>query len=56
MFEALNAQPADSLLGLIKMFNADGRAGKIDLGVGVYRDAMGVTPVLRRSRRRSGFC
>ncbi len=47
MFEALNAQPADSLLGLIKMFNADGRAGKIDLGVGVYRDATGATPVLK---------
>ena len=47
MFEALNAQPADSLLGLIKMFNADGRAGKIDLGVGVYRDATGVTPVFK---------
>ncbi len=47
MFETLAAQPADSLLGLIKLFNADGRAGKIDLGVGVYRDATGGTPVLK---------
>ena len=47
MFEALKAQPADGLLGLIKMFNADGRASKIDLGVGVYRDATGATPVLK---------
>ena len=47
MFEALNAQPPDSLLGLIKAFNSDSRADKIDLGVGVYRDARGVTPVLK---------
>ena len=47
MFEALNAQSPDSLLGLIKAFNSDGRTGKIDLGVGVYRDARGVTPVLK---------
>ena len=47
MFEALNAQSPDSLLGLIKAFNSDGRAGKIDLGVGVYRDQRGLTPVLK---------
>jgi aromatic-amino-acid transaminase len=47
VFEALNAQSPDSLLGLIKAFNSDGRAEKIDLGVGVYRDARGVTPVLK---------
>jgi aromatic-amino-acid transaminase len=47
VFEALNAQSPDSLLGLIKAFNSDGRANKIDLGVGVYRDAFGATPVLK---------
>src|SRR5271165_5061806 len=47
MFEALNTQPPDGLLGLIKAFNSDGRARKIDLGVGVYRDADGKTPVLK---------
>jgi len=47
MFEALNTQPPDGLLGLIKAFNSDGRARKIDLGVGVYRDAEGRTPVLK---------
>jgi aromatic-amino-acid transaminase len=47
MFEALNAQPADSLLALIKAFRDDKRPGKIDLGVGVYRDATGATPVMR---------
>ncbi|MDC9836716.1 amino acid aminotransferase [Rhizobium binxianense] len=47
MFNELNNRPADSLLALIKAFQADERSGKIDLGVGVYRDAMGRTPVMR---------
>jgi aromatic-amino-acid transaminase len=47
VFEALGAQPPDGLLFLIKAFNSDGRAQKIDLGVGVYRDARGTTPVLK---------
>lgn len=45
MLEALAPQPADALLGLIKLYNADPRADKIDLGVGVYRTATGATPV-----------
>ncbi|MBY5450479.1 aspartate/tyrosine/aromatic aminotransferase [Rhizobium leguminosarum] len=47
MFEELKNRPADSLLALIKAFQADERSGKVDLGVGVYRDAMGRTPVMR---------
>ena len=47
LFEALAAQPPDALLGLIKAYNADARSGKIDLGVGVYRDADGNTPVMK---------
>lgn len=47
MFESLVQQPADSLLMLIKEFRNDPRPGKIDLGVGIYRDASGNTPVLR---------
>ncbi len=47
MLEALSPQPADALLGLIKLYNADPRPGKIDLGVGVYRTATGATPVFR---------
>ena len=47
MFETLKEQPADSLLALIKAFQDDPRAHKIDLGVGVYRDENGVTPVMR---------
>ena len=47
MFEMLEPQPADALLALIGAFKADQRRHKIDLGVGVYRDARGVTPVMR---------
>ena len=36
----------DSLLALIAMCNADPRGEKIDVGVGVYRDAAGTTPIL----------
>ena len=42
----LVAQPADPLLALIAAFRADPRSDKIDLGVGVYRDATGATPVM----------
>ncbi|MBB3135510.1 aromatic-amino-acid transaminase [Rhizobium pisi] len=55
MFDQLNSRPADSLLALIKAFQADDRAGKIDLGVGVYRDAMGRTPVMRAVKAAEQF-
>lgn len=44
-FERLSLQPPDALLPLIKAFRQDARPGKIDLGVGVYRDEAGETPV-----------
>ncbi len=43
----LPAVESDSLLALIALCNADPRAEKIDVGVGVYRDASGATPILR---------
>ena len=45
MLNRLEQQPADALLALIKLFDADSRADKIDLGVGVYRTDDGATPV-----------
>ncbi|AKM08814.1 amino acid aminotransferase [Croceicoccus naphthovorans] len=45
MLADLPAQPADALLALIKLYAADERADKIDLGVGVYRTGQGETPV-----------
>jgi len=47
VFGALAVQPADALLALIGAFRSDLRADKIDVGVGVYRDLEGRTPVLR---------
>ncbi|MWB79412.1 aminotransferase class I/II-fold pyridoxal phosphate-dependent enzyme [Pseudooceanicola sp. 216_PA32_1] len=47
MFNALKEQPADKILMLMEMFKADDRPTKIDLGVGVYKNAEGVTPVMR---------
>lgn len=46
MLGSLEARPADPLLSLIRLFDADPRSDKIDLGVGVYRDADGRTPVM----------
>jgi aspartate aminotransferase len=47
MLNALNAQPQDKILQLIQMYKDDPRDTKIDLGVGVYKDATGLTPVMR---------
>ncbi|WP_022704627.1 aromatic amino acid transaminase [Pseudorhodobacter ferrugineus] len=47
MLNALHAQPQDKILQLIQMFKDDPRDTKIDLGVGVYKDATGLTPVMR---------
>jgi aromatic-amino-acid transaminase len=47
LFDALALQPADALLALIGAFRSDPRPDKIDVGVGVYRDPAGRTPVLR---------
>lgn len=47
MLETLKAQPQDKILQLIQMFKEDSRDTKIDLGVGVYKDATGLTPVMR---------
>ena len=45
MLDRLEQQPPDALLALIKLYEADERPDKIDLGVGVYRTAEGDTPV-----------
>ncbi len=47
MFSTLQARPTDALLGLITAFKNDTRSQKIDVGVGVYRDELGQTPVMR---------
>ncbi len=47
MFDKLTSQPADKIIQLMHMYKADERANKVDLGVGVYKNAEGVTPVMR---------
>lgn len=47
MFQSLNEQPVDKIMRISQMYKADERAEKIDLGVGVYKDASGLTPVMR---------
>ena len=46
MFQSLQPVPADAILGLIAEHRNDPRPNKIDLGVGVYRNEAGETPVL----------
>ncbi|MFN3864738.1 MAG: aromatic amino acid transaminase [Erythrobacter sp.] len=45
MLDRLSPQAPDALLALIRLYAADPRADKIDLGVGVYRTEEGETPV-----------
>jgi aromatic-amino-acid transaminase len=47
MFETLKEQPADKILALVQTYREDPRDPKIDLGVGVYKDASGNTPIMR---------
>ncbi|WP_415392406.1 aromatic amino acid transaminase [Paracoccus sp. SJTW-4] len=47
MFGTLKPQAPDKILALMGEFRADPRQGKIDLGVGVYKDPTGLTPVMR---------
>ena len=47
MLNNLKPQAPDKILQLMGQFRADPRDGKIDLGVGVYKDAEGRTPIMR---------
>lgn len=46
MFEALQPPAPDKIMALQEAFRADPRDGKLDLGVGVYKDEAGRTPIL----------
>ncbi|MDW3118231.1 amino acid aminotransferase [Roseovarius pacificus] len=47
MFEHLKEQPKDKILALMQTYRDDPRDTKIDLGVGVYKNPQGVTPIMR---------
>lgn len=46
MFQSIEPAPVDPILGLTEAFKSDPNPEKINLGVGVYQDESGVTPVL----------
>lgn len=46
MFEQLKTLPQDPILGLMQAFREDPRQDRVDLGVGVYRNEAGQTPIM----------
>ncbi|MFI8418223.1 amino acid aminotransferase [Serratia sp. NPDC078593] len=55
MFENITAAPADPILGLTDIFRADARPTKINLGIGVYKDETGKTPVLTSVKKAEQY-
>jgi len=51
MFKNLEMAPPDPILGLTDAFNEDPNPLKINLGVGVYKDASGKTPVMNTVKK-----
>ena len=47
MFQSLQALPPDPILGLTAKFKTDANPNKIDLGMGVYKDGVGNTPIMK---------
>ena len=54
MFEHIKAAPADPILGLADSFKAETRSPKINLGIGVYKDDLGNTPIMRAVKQAEG--
>lgn len=50
MFNKLQPAPPDAIFGLNAAFREDARKDKVNLGIGVYQDHTGATPVLRAVR------
>jgi len=46
MLHTVEQAPPDAILGLTEAFKADSSPDKINLGVGIYKDAQGTTPTL----------
>lgn len=47
IFSQVELAPADPILGLTDAFKADTREDKVNLGVGIYKDESGKTPILK---------
>lgn len=46
-FDAIGRVPGDPILGLMEAYASDSNPRKFDLGVGVYKDSQGLTPIPR---------
>lgn len=51
MFETLHKAPADTIFALMAEYAADTNPHKIDLGIGVYKDENGKTPIMGAVRK-----
>jgi len=51
MFDSLAVPHGDAIIGLMAAFREDPRENKIDLGVGIYKDEAGCTPVMGAIKR-----
>ncbi|AKC60576.1 amino acid aminotransferase [Blochmannia endosymbiont of Camponotus (Colobopsis) obliquus] len=51
MFEYIKEAPSDPILGILDIFNADVRTNKINLGIGVYQNEHGNTPILNSVKK-----
>ncbi|WMY95121.1 MAG: amino acid aminotransferase [Arsenophonus sp.] len=55
MLENIIGAPKDPILGLVESFNSDLRKKKINLGIGVYKDQAGNTPILRAVKKAEEY-
>ena len=53
MFENLKLQSEDKIMALMSLYKADERKEKIDLGVGVYKNNKGKTPIMDAVQKAS---
>ena len=51
MFEQLKSQPSDKIMELMAQYAEDTRTNKLDLGVGVYKNAHGATPIMEAVKK-----
>ncbi len=56
MFSSLNALAPDPILGLIALANKDHSSNKVDLGVGVYKNESGATPIMAAVKTAERNC
>ena len=51
MLEQLQQQPPDKILALMQTFKEDPRVNKLDLGIGVYKNENGQTPIINAVKK-----